>query len=82
MEKLTDEESLVADDVLVSILHGRVDELRLRTLPKWRAVTLARLAHKAGAMPREHRDQIVREAAVYGQVKPILPPARRSAPVR
>jgi hypothetical protein len=75
-----------ADDILVRldavilslITPGRpVDLWALRSLPRWRAETMARLAHKAGAITKAQRDEIVREAAVLGRVKPAKASARR-----
>jgi hypothetical protein len=77
----TPEPEMSADDILVrldavvvSIVNtGRADLAALRSLPRWRAVQVARLAFMARAITRAERDAIVRETAVLGTLKPAKP---------
>jgi hypothetical protein len=62
------------DAVIVSIVNtGRADLAALRSLPRWRAVQVARVAFKAGAITRADLDAITRETAVLGALKPAKP---------
>ena len=61
-----DEIFALQDNVLISITDGKMDHKSLRMLPPWRAVLLARVAHMAGAMSRELRDRVVKEARDVG----------------
>lgn len=71
MTELTPHEvGALQDKVLVSIVDGRLDHAALRSLPRWRAALLARLACKAGVMTRAERDALVREVAVLGELRP------------
>lgn len=74
-EELTYTESLTDAHVLASIANGHLDHAALRSLPPWRAVLLARVACKAGAMTRADRDALVREVHLYGEVLPLRKPA-------
>lgn len=61
------------DRVILSIVDIRsqhVDMAALRSLPRWRAVTMARVAYKAQKLTKAELDAIVREAAVLANVRP------------
>lgn len=45
---------------------GRLDRATLRKLPPWRAVVLARIAHRAHLMPRAELDQLTAEVERIG----------------
>lgn len=57
------------DSVFLSIIKGQIDHEALRLLPVWRAVLLARVACKAGAMTKKDRDDLVREASNNGALR-------------
>ena len=57
------------DAVFLSIVHGSVNHHALRRLPVWRAVILARVACKAGAMTKQDRDDLVKEASDNGALR-------------
>lgn len=54
------------DVVLESMADGRLDLSSLRRLPPWRAVVLARIAHRAGLMSRPELGRLVAEATDAG----------------
>jgi hypothetical protein len=55
------------DDVLIAFQDGReIPMLKLRSLPPWRAVLLARVMHKAGALSQGAVDSLVRDAIHVG----------------
>lgn len=54
------------DLVLESIADGRLDRVSMRKLPPWRAVVLARIAHRAHLMPRDELDGLVAEVIAVG----------------
>lgn len=72
--KLSADEILTRlDKVILSLVDPaahRVDMAALRALPRWRVVTMARLAYKAQKLGRAELDGIVREAAVLARVRP------------
>lgn len=70
IEELSPAERLVETHVLVSIANGRLDLVALRSLPRWRAALLARIAYKARLMTRADLDELVREVAVLGELRP------------
>jgi hypothetical protein len=58
---------LLMDVVLIAITdHKKIPMDRLRELPPWRAVLMARVAEIAGAMTRAEVDDLVREAREVG----------------
>lgn len=60
------------DSLLLAMISPRpsLDRTTLRRLPPWRAVVIARIAHRCGLMGRRELDELVREARVYGELKP------------
>lgn len=55
------------DDCLIAITDGKpIPTARLRSLPPWRAVLIARVAHKAGAMGTVEVQALVDEARRVG----------------
>jgi hypothetical protein len=54
------------DMVLESMADGRLDRVSLRKLPPWRAVVLARVAHRAHLMPRDELDALTEEVIRVG----------------
>lgn len=77
-EMTADEILARLDAVMTSIVNtGRADMAALRSLPRWRAVQVARLAFLAHAISRAERDAIIRETAVLGTLKPAKRSSRR-----
>ena len=54
------------DDVLIDITDGYDPIPRLRHLPPWRAVMLARVAEKCGLIERPVLDALIAEASAVG----------------
>lgn len=55
------------DDCLVDIADGKqINETKLRLLPPWRAVLIANIAVKAGAMAQEAYEKLKAQAAEVG----------------
>jgi hypothetical protein len=65
------------DLVLESMADGRLDRKTLRLLPPWRAVVLARIAHRAHLMPRDELDSLTEEVIRVGVDGVLDQPATR-----
>lgn len=66
------------DVVLESLADGRLDRGALRKLPPWRAVVLARIARRVGAMSQRDLDALTAEVVrvgVDGVLAPLPEPA-------
>jgi hypothetical protein len=63
-----DEIVAAQDHILRGLIGPRpwLDQRTLRRLPPWRAVLMARIAHKAGLMDRRAMDALIREAELVG----------------
>lgn len=57
----------IQDDCLIDIGDGKqINETKLRLLPPWRAVLIAHVALRAGAMTQEAYDKLKAEATEVG----------------
>lgn len=57
----------VQDDCLIDIADGKkINEAKLRLLPPWRAVLMALVAVKAGAMTEEAYENLKNDATIVG----------------
>jgi hypothetical protein len=57
----------IQDDCLIDIADGKkINETKLRKLPPWRAVLIAKVAVQAKAMTQEAYDKLVDQAAEVG----------------